>query len=117
MESGIDKLSAATSFRLFPVFWQVILWSWGGFFLKDRLEEEYALLESETGVPMDEIPLALSAFDSVFPTEGGWFREPDGETRKVVILMPAAMRGIGAYRRLVRSGAEHYKDMKCDGTT
>ena len=24
-----EELSAAKSFKLFPVFWQVFLWSWG----------------------------------------------------------------------------------------
>jgi hypothetical protein len=117
MEAGVKRLSVAKSFRLFPVFWQVFLWSWGGFLLKDRLDEEYGLLEKETGVPVEEIPVALRAFDEIFPIGNGWFREPKGEVRRVLILMPAAMRGIGAYRRLATSGVEHYKDMKCEPTT
>ena len=31
--------------------------------------------------------------------------------------MPAAMRGIGAYRRLMRKGVERYRDMGLDGNT
>jgi len=86
MDAGIKKLSTAKSFRLFPIFWQVFLWTWGGFLLQDRLDEEYGLLEKETGVPVDEIPIALTAFDEVFPVENGWFREPSGECRRVLIL-------------------------------
>jgi hypothetical protein len=111
MAAGVDELSTAKSFRMFPVFWQVFLWSWGGFLLKDRLDEEYADLEKETGVPTSEIPIALSAFDKLFPTPDGWFREPSNDSRKVLILMPAAMRGIGAVRRRARKEVEHYKDL------
>lgn len=74
MEDGIRELSTAKTFRLFPVFWQVYLWSWGGFLLKDRIDEEFAALEAETGVPVCEIPIALAAFDKIFPVKGGWFK-------------------------------------------
>jgi len=111
MASGLEELSKAKSFRMFPVFWQIFLWSWGGFILKDRLTEEYDSLSRESGVPVDEIPIALVAFDKLFPTPGGWFREPSGDSRKVLILMPPAMRGLGAFRRKVRKAAVHYKDL------
>lgn len=117
MQVGLEKLSSAKSFRLFPVFWQSFLWSWGGFLLKDRLADEYSLLEAETGVPVADIPAALSAFDEIFPIENGWFREPPGDMRRVFILMPAAMRGLGAFRRLCRIKAEKYSDLKCDQET
>lgn len=111
ISSGMNYLCTAKSFQMFPIFWQVFLWSWGGFLLKDRLDEEYACLSKETGVPVDEIPIALSAFDNLFPIPGGWFREPANDSRKVLILMPAAMRGIGAFRRRLYKGLEHYKDL------
>ncbi len=82
-----------------------------------RLDEEYAQLEKETGVPVDEIPIALTAFDEVFPIPNGWFRDPPGDARRVLILMPASMRGIGAYRRLRRKGVEEYRDLACGGST
>lgn len=116
MTKSLEELSAAKSFRLFPVFWQVFLWSWGGFLLKDCLEEEYTALQEETGVPVAEIPIALSAFDKIFPTASGWFREPD--SRKVLILMPPAVRGIGAYRRQLRQGVEDYEELRyCSNPT
>lgn len=117
MQCGLEELSRAKSFRLFPVFWQTFLWSWGGFLLGDRLEQEYALLEAETGVLKEEIPIALSAFDQVFPIEGGWFRNPVGDNRRVLILMPAAIRGLGAYRRLMQGGVEEYSELKCSADT
>ena len=111
MAIGVDELSTTKSFQMFPIFWQVFLWSWGGFLLKDQLDKEYADLEKETGVPASEIPAALSAFDKLFPTTGGWFREPENDSRKVLILMPAAMRGIGAFRRRMRKGEENYSNL------
>jgi hypothetical protein len=111
MAAGAEELSKAHSFRMFPVFWQVFLWGWGGFLLKDRLDDEYADLAMETGVPVDEIPIALSAFDKLFPIAQGWFREPTGDSRRILILMPAALRGIGAFRRMVRKGVEHYPNL------
>ena len=79
--------------------------------MDDSLEEEYAALQEETGVPIAEIPIALSAFDKIFPTANGWFRKPDSRT--VLILMPAAMRGIGAYRRKLLDGVENYDELRC----
>ena len=111
MASGVEELSTAKSFRMFPIFWQVFLWSWGGFLLQDRLAEEYDDLSRETGVPVCELPVALSAFDKLFPTTQGWFREPSGDSRRVLILMPAAMRGVGAFRRKLRKAVQHYKDL------
>ena len=112
MKNALVKLGAAKSFRLFPVLWQVFLWSWGGFLLKDRLDDEYAQLASETGVPADEIPLALTAFDEIFPINGGWLRDTNDNGRRVLILMPAAMRGIGAHRRRIQDGAKDFKELK-----
>jgi hypothetical protein len=111
MISAIDTLSKLKSFPLLPVFWQTFLWSWGGFLLKDSLQEEYADLAKETGVPIAEIPAALGAFDMLFPTTSGWFREMPNDSRKVLILMPAAMRGIGSYRRLLRTGKDEYSEL------
>ena len=111
MAAGINELAAARSLRRFPVFWQTFLWSWGGFVLKDRLDQEYDDLSKETAVPVAEIPLALSAFDKLFPTPGGWFREPDGDSRKLLVLMPPTLRGLGAFRRRVRANVDQYSDL------
>lgn len=108
MVNAVDELSAAKSFRYFGVFWQVFLWSWGGFLLTDRIDEEYAALAEETGVSIDEIPLALTVFDKIFPVPNGWFRTPANDSRRVLMLMPAAMRGIGAHRRRMRADVKSY---------
>jgi len=111
MTTGLNDLSGAKSFRMFPTFWQVFLWNWGGFLLKDRLDKEYSEIAAETGVPVEEIPLALTAFDRLFPIDKGWFREPSDDSRRVLTLMPATMRGIGSFRRLMHEGKENYSDL------
>jgi hypothetical protein len=111
MAKGLDELSVVQSFRMFPVFWQVFLWSWGGFLRKDRQDEEFADLANETGVEIKDIPVALTAFDRLFPVTGGWFREPDNDSRRVLMLMPAAMRGIGGFRRLAKANVSAYRDL------
>jgi hypothetical protein len=113
MEKGLATLSAAKSFQLFPIFWQTLLWSWGGFILNEYRDEEFAQLERETGVPAAEMPIALSAFDEIFPVRGGWFRNVDEGHRSVLILMPAAMRGLGAHRRKLSRAVKDFGDRKC----
>ncbi|MBK6880027.1 MAG: hypothetical protein IPH91_07600 [Elusimicrobia bacterium] len=111
MVGALEEMAKAKSFRMFPVFWQTFLFSWGGFIWKDKLEEEYAALEKETGVQRDEIPIALSVFDKLFPIKDGWFRSPSGDARSVLILMPPAMRGVGAFRRLMMANLDKYNEL------
>ena len=76
MEKALPKLSVA-KFQTVSRVLADLLWSWGGFLLTDNLAEEYAQPAKETGVPTDEIPIALSAFDEIFPIAHGWFRDTD----------------------------------------
>lgn len=77
----------------------------------DRQEEEYKQLSLETGVPVEDIPVALGLFDRLFPTPGGWFREPNNDSRSVLMLMPTAMRGLGAHRRLRMLGLAEFSEL------
>ena len=62
-------------------------------------------------MPVDEIPIALSAFDKLFPVgDRGWFREAWNHQSRMVMMMPAAMRGIGAARRRVMNEMKKYAD-------
>lgn len=115
---AVEELRGLSSFTRLPAFWQTFLWTWGGFFLQDRLDSEYEQLSQETGVPVNEILMAMTAFDKLFPVDGGWFRQPSGSQRRLLMMMPAAMRGIGAFRRLLITGVEQYKGLGyTDSTT
>ncbi len=64
---GLRVLRTRASFRRYALLWQVFLWSFGGFFLADRADEEFGWLSEQTGIPRAEIRLGLAAFDDLFP--------------------------------------------------
>jgi len=105
---AVERYRDAATVHLYPVLWQSFMWIWGGFFLLSKYDEEAAALSRETGVPEGEVENALSMFDALFPFAGGWFNQPTGASRRVLKLMPPAIRGIGAYGRLLRYGLEEY---------
>jgi|GEM_PF-2901547 len=111
LKSAIDELSRLNSFVHIPVFWQVFLWGWGGFVLTDRLDAEYAALSKETGVSIDEVPSVLGVFDRLFSGASPWLMQPSGDTRKLLKITPCFVRGIGAFSRLKRYGAENYTEL------
>lgn len=113
----VARLEKANTFRRYPILWQTFLWTWGGFILTDRKDAEYAELSAETGVPTGEMDAALSLWDDLFPMDGGWFVTPTGDTRGQLKLMPAALRGIGAYRRLLRAGVDQYSELGLSNMT
>jgi len=106
---AIDHFAQFEWFALLPVFWQVFLWGWGGFLLTDRLAQEYQQLSRETGIPVDGIEVALTAFDRFFGET--WVRQPNSDSRRVVKLMPPAMRGVGALHRLRLYGLTGYAQL------
>jgi hypothetical protein len=109
-KSAIATLSGHKYAYLYPHFWQTFLWGWGGFILNDKRDAEYASLSAETGVPVANIPEALSAMDILFPTANTWFRNLQ-DTATAVILFPAVFRGIGSYRRLQATGTDSYNNV------
>lgn len=110
-------LEQRKSYRSYPVFWQTFLWGMGGFILVDRREEEYLRLSQESGMPVDEIDDALNLWDTLFPMENGWFAQPRNDGRRLMKLMPAALRGLGAFSRLTTRGLEEYEQLKLNTLT
>ena len=88
----------------------MFLWGFGGFYLKDRTDQEFARLAEQTGIPFEEIPNALRAFDILFPLGTGnpWLIAPGPSHMITVKMMPFALQGIGAIHRLRWYGAEDY---------
>lgn len=107
---GIDKLQGNASFSRYALLWQIFLWGFGGFYLEDRRDTEFDWLAKQSGVPVDEIPAALSAFDLLFPIPNGWFTRA-GNTQCVILKMvPPAFRGLGANHRLWRYAHNKWED-------
>ncbi len=101
--AGLSELKTHKYFKRYPAFWQVFLWGFGGFYLKDRQAQEFAWLAEDTGIPPDEIPNALKAFDLLFPVPGGsWFTQMYESQCVIVKLVPTPIQGLGAYHRLSR---------------
>jgi hypothetical protein len=115
-KKGLDSLEAQPSFHRYPVFWQWYLWLFGGFILKDYQEGEYELLSVKSGVPVDDIPQALNAFQILFPTDGGWEIDlsPESDIR-LLKMASVPFCGVGAFYRLLLHEAEEYKELVLPG--
>ena len=73
----------------------------GGFLLDDMLAKEFELLGKVSGVPKDEVPVALNVFDVLFPLENSnWIRNIGYTNISYLNMMPTQLLGIGAnFRR------------------
>ncbi len=111
--AGVEAIRKEPYFHRYAVFWQVFLWLFGGLILEDYRNAELKLLSMKTGIPLENIPSALAAYDKLFPTAGGWFRHGDANSRITFLKMvPPPMMGIGAhYRRLQYGYSQELKDL------
>ncbi len=105
---GLAELGRHSAVRHYARFWQVFLWTFGGFYLLDRQEAEFRLLANLTQVPVEEVEKALAVFDLLFPTGGGWFGKAYNTKLRVVKLVPTPMQGIGAFHRMRRYEVDDY---------
>jgi hypothetical protein len=114
---GMEWLRRQKSFRLYPSFLQVFVWAWGGFILESRRDEEYCELSKQTGIPTEEIPAALATFDKLFPSQMEWISSVRDTQIRILKLVPAAFRGLGAFQRLKRNGLQRYGELGCSDMT
>jgi len=112
---GLSAIEKEPNFWLYPLFWQVFLWGWGGFILKDHEEEEFGELSAQTGLPVDCIPMALEAFNKLFPIPAGWLREPSRASYRLVAMVPSPFCGIGAFQRFLRKRPGDYSKLGLSG--
>ncbi|MFI9495663.1 MULTISPECIES: hypothetical protein [Streptomyces] len=97
--SGMSWLREQPNFRLYATFWQQLLWAWGGFYLDDREEKEFDWMSKISGIPVEEIPTALEAFDRFFPISDGWFVTAGPTDVRMVRMVPWVFQGLGAHLR------------------
>lgn len=111
--NGLDELSNHKYFSRYPVFWQWFMWIFGGFILLDYEEEEYNLLSKKTGIPVNEIPNALKAYELLFPKEDGWFIGPSSTSNiKQMKMFPVPFKGIGSmYRKHNYTENKNYAEL------
>lgn len=114
---GQAWLANQPNFHLYAVFWQQFLWGWGGFYLQHRAEDEFAWMSEYSGIPVDEIPTALEAFDRFFPIPDGWFKTPGPTDMRIVAMVPWPFQGLGAHHRRCQYDTEKLEDLGGHGYT
>ncbi len=99
--------------HLYPIFWQWFIYIFGGFILVDFEEQEYELLSSKTGIPVDHINDAFNAYEILFPMEDGWFNQITTSNIKFLKMFPVSFRAIGAnYRKSIYTpGQKEYYEL------
>lgn len=110
-QESLKSLGGQPYFHRYPVLWQWFLWVGGGFLLLDRLDEEYAWLGEKAGLPATEVPHGLEAYDVLFPTDAGWFKDmsPNSHIR-LLAMMPVPYHGMGANLRRLRYASDQTYD-------
>lgn len=94
-------------YYLYPHFWQIFIYVFGGFILEEKKEQEYKMLSELTGIPIDEIHNALMAFDTLFPIEGSsWLFTNTYSNITILRFMPLQLSGVGANFRRIIYGAD-----------
>ena len=116
-KDGLNMISKHKHFNKYPIFWQWFMWIFGGFILKDYEEKEYKILSQKTGIPIDEIPIALECYQILFPIDGGWFKDMSPNSNiKCMKMFPVPFMGVGAnYRRLLYTESKKFEDIKIPG--
>lgn len=108
IKDALAEFKRHTYFYLYPYFWQIFIFLFGGFILEDKKDDEYKLLSEITGVPETDIDNALSAFDILFPITDGWMKNVNNTSIRLLKFMPSPFCGIGVNLR---------KDVYCKNKT
>lgn len=113
ISEGIDWVKQQKNYTLYPYFWQIFIFVFGGFFLLDKKKEEYEYLSNLTGIPIDEIDTALEFWEKLFPIKKGWLHTVSNESNIYELKMiPAPVRGIGVNFRLHLYASENMKTIE-----
>lgn len=117
-QDGLEEMKHNQYFKRYALFWQVFLWGFGGFYLTEIKDEEFALLSKYTGIPVSGIPAALRAFDLLFPLQSGsWLTSVGNTEYQVVKMTPTVFEGLGAIKRLFLYQKEKYEEFNFKGFT
>jgi hypothetical protein len=113
---ALDELKTEEFFYRYPVFWQWFMWIFGGFILLDYFDQEFDLLSQKTGIPVENIPDALNAYEKIFPTSGSWFFTTKTSQIKQLKNFPVPFKGVGVnFRRYYYSDNQDLDDLKLTG--
>lgn len=105
INAGISVLREKHEYYyLYPHFWQIFIFVFGGFILEEKREEEYKMLSELTDIPSDQVPNALKAFDILFPiaNDSSWLFTNSYSKITILQFMPLPISGAGAnFRRII----------------
>ena len=88
-----SQISRMPGFTKYPVFWQLLLWIWGGFFMGPKKDDELLGIAQQTGMQLGEAQSALSAFDVLFPIDGSsWVKDVKEADCVVIKLVPCPFK-------------------------
>lgn len=117
LKDGMKVIKEQPYYHLYPYFWQMFIFLFGGFFINDKENKarEYALLSDITKVPQEHIDDALGAFDLLFPIPDGkkWLFEIPKSSVSMLMFVPVPFCGIGVnFRRAVYSKDGSFESLK-----
>lgn len=120
IKHAIEFLRSQPHFCLYPYFYQVFFYIYGGFFMTERKDEEYQTLSDITGIPVGEINQTLDFWDILFPTATHWMTKINHGGLYYMRFVPAPLRGVGVnYRRYQYAPSEQegsedlFNNIKC----
>lgn len=114
--AGLAEISEHPYFHKYPAFWQTFLWLFGGFILLDYQAQEYELLSSQTGIPVDHIQNALDVYNKLFPNATDWFTQVSTSNIRKLKMFSVPFMGVGAnYRRMKYTESGKFEDLKLTG--
>ena len=111
LKNGFRELEKHQYFYLYPYFFQVFFYVFGGFIMVAKRDEEYSLLAKIIGLPVAEIDKAFAFWDSLYPINDTWMQTINPHGGMIAMKMtPAPLRGIGVNFRRHLYGSEGVDD-------
>lgn len=108
-------LSKQEQYALYPLFWQNLLWGWGGVLPDEHRERVLSDIAQASGLEPANAEYAITAMDQLFPVENGWWRHFDNADYEFVMLTPFHFQGIGVFHQMLRFGATKYHEYVTTG--
>lgn len=109
---AINILKSRPFYYLYPYFWQVFIYVFGGYILLDKKDQEYELLSRISGIPMEEVENAIFFWNELYPTPNGWFSNPVNDYSNIMCLKMVSppIAGIGTNFRAYLYANEGMKE-------
>jgi len=105
-QTGFERLSASKYKHSVPYILQLYVELFGGFFVDDLDREHLAAL---AGQPVEAVMEALDLIDVFYPINNGW--HTTSRELRLLKMVPAYLRGIGAYFRKSFRGLKSYSEI------